>query len=227
MNRPIDAASGFGMPQVPPADGPTETREPQNPQDRLVHLADQMLMFRPESGKASAFLRLTNTPPLGVMNGVREHKDALFSRLLIKDGDKMPDVPKDETVRVVDSALLTRVRIEAHSIKEKGHPKRRIVELVFSYRYPGPRFDTVAMQRLSLEHDPNRQDALAFNRVASVNPDDDMSGYDKTRKVAATDKDAAAFLSILEGLFKTWKEENPERVKAVAGSQPQAPVSNS
>lgn len=223
MNQ--EKAPGFGMSPVLPADGGSDSREPQTPQARLVQLADQMLIFRPVSGVASAYLHLANVDPLEVMKRVVGNGEASFSRLLIPDGEQMPSVPLDDRVILADSTRLTRVRIEAHRTKEKGQPKRRKVEIVFSYRYPGRRYGTVAMQRLSLEHLPDDKESLAFDRVAKVNPDDDMLGYHRNGKVPATNGDAAAFLGIVEGLFEAWKLENKTRVENVTDIVPQDPSS--
>mgnify|MGYP001593045174 CR=1 FL=1 len=216
MNRPIDAASGFGMSPVPPADGPKDQRDQISPREHLTTLVEDMLVYRANPGVTNTFLRFPDLSPQDLLTRLRNETSL---GLLIPDGEEMPRPMLDTTVRLADSTRVIGVALIAHRYREHRGVNRFLV-LEFSSRYS----DRIrAMQKIQLKSDSRKPGELHFHRVALVDPNSETGGYDRSPDVLATPEQAAAFIDKAKGLFNTWKVENPARVAAFSSSQPQAP----
>lgn len=207
MNRPIDAAPGFGFSPVPPADGPVDKVDSRTPRVQITELVEKMLIYRANPGVTNAFFRISFFEPQDLITRFR--KEASL-KLLVPDGKKMPQPLRDDTERLADSSKLTGVVITADRAKEGIYRRRKIaVEFLFGYK-EGDR-TTKASQALVLEDDSKEPVRITIRKSAATDLDSEEAGYDPGRAIPISDEQATGFLGILEELFEVWKK-SPEGI---------------
>ena len=207
MNRPIDAASGFGMSPVPPADGPKDQRDQISPREHLTTLVEDMLVYRANPGVTNTFLRFPDLSPQDLLTRLRNETSL---GLLIPDGEEMPRPSRDNTVRLADSAKLIGVAVTASRTKE-GNYRRRQVAVEFLSEYEEGDHVTKAAQILTLEDDSKEPVRITIRKSATVDLDSEEAGYDPGKSTPISDEQVIVVLGIVGGLFTTWKE-SPEGI---------------